>query len=304
MTTIDLDPDRLLPAEPSQRDVARRLYQGVRGLPIVSPHGHVDPLLLLENAPFDNPASLFVTPDHYVTRMLHAQGVPLDALGIPRRGGDGGVAGPRGGVADALRALGCLPWDPLPLLDRGRAGRGLRGPDPALGGRCRPALRSAGRALRASRVPPAGSLPALRGRGPGHHRRPLQRPRRPPQPRRGPLLERKGGAHLPARRPPRSVAPGLVRPPGRARTCRRRRHPALPRLPRGAGGPAPLLQGARCDRHRPRAARPRHRDAQSRARRARSSPRPCWAGRPPTSCRRSGVTCSARWPGCRATTAW
>ena len=106
MTTIDLDPDRLLPAEPSQRDVARQLYQGVRGLPIVSPHGHVDPLLLLENAPFDNPASLFVTPDHYVTRMLHAQGVPLDALGIPRRGGDGGVAGPR----EVWRAL-CQHWD-------------------------------------------------------------------------------------------------------------------------------------------------------------------------------------------------
>jgi len=106
VTTIDLDPDRLLPSEPSQRDVARRLYQGVRGLPIVSPHGHVDPLLLLENAPFDNPASLFVTPDHYVTRMLHAQGVPLDALGIPRRGGDGGVAGPR----EVWRAL-CQHWD-------------------------------------------------------------------------------------------------------------------------------------------------------------------------------------------------
>ena len=139
MTTIDLDPDRLLPAEPSQRDVARRLYEGVRGLPIVSPHGHVDPLLLLENAPFDNPAALFVTPDHYVTRMLHAQGVPLDELGIPRRGGEGGVAEPREVWRRALRALGRVPWDPLPLLDRGRAGRGLRGPDPALGGRRRPA---------------------------------------------------------------------------------------------------------------------------------------------------------------------
>ena len=106
MTTIDLDPDRLLPAEPSQRDVARRLYQEVRALPIVSPHGHVDPQLLLTDAPFDDPASLLVTPDHYVTRMLHAHGVPLDALGIPRRGGDVGVAAPR----EVWRAL-CTHWD-------------------------------------------------------------------------------------------------------------------------------------------------------------------------------------------------
>ena len=95
MTRIDLDPDRLLPAEPSQRDVARRLHREVRGLPIVSPHGHVDPRLLLDDRPFDDPAALFVTPDHYVTRMLHAHGVPLEDLGIPRREGAGPTADPR-----------------------------------------------------------------------------------------------------------------------------------------------------------------------------------------------------------------
>jgi glucuronate isomerase len=34
--------------------------------------------------PFRTPARLFVTPDHYVFRMLHSQGVPLEDLGVPR----------------------------------------------------------------------------------------------------------------------------------------------------------------------------------------------------------------------------
>jgi glucuronate isomerase len=81
---LRLDPDRLLPPEPGVRSVARRLYEAVRDLPILSPHGHVDPRLLLDNQPFADPASLLVTPDHYVTRLLHASGVPLDALGVGR----------------------------------------------------------------------------------------------------------------------------------------------------------------------------------------------------------------------------
>ena len=106
MTRIALDPDRLLPAEPSLRAVARRLYDEVRALPIISPHGHVDPLLLLEDRAFDNPAALFVGPDHYVTRLLHAQGVALADLGIPRSDGSGSVADPR----QVWRLL-CAHWD-------------------------------------------------------------------------------------------------------------------------------------------------------------------------------------------------
>jgi len=79
---LALHPDRLLPADPSVRAIARRLYDAVRQLPIVSPHGHVDPRILLDDEPFPDPASLFVTPDHYVTRLLHASGVPLDSLGV------------------------------------------------------------------------------------------------------------------------------------------------------------------------------------------------------------------------------
>ena len=79
---LELHPDRLLPADPTARAVARRLYEAVRELPIVSPHGHIDPVILRDDVPFKDPAQLFVTPDHYVTRLLHASGVPLTALGV------------------------------------------------------------------------------------------------------------------------------------------------------------------------------------------------------------------------------
>lgn len=75
-------PDRLLPADPAVRKVARRLYDKVSDLPIISPHGHVDAQLLLDDKPFPDPASLLVTSDHYLTRLLHACGVPLQALGV------------------------------------------------------------------------------------------------------------------------------------------------------------------------------------------------------------------------------
>jgi glucuronate isomerase len=77
-----MHPDRLFPAEVDQRGVARGLYQQVAALPLVCPHGHVDPRLLVDNQPFSDPASLFVTPDHYVTRLLHADGVALEDLGV------------------------------------------------------------------------------------------------------------------------------------------------------------------------------------------------------------------------------
>ena len=81
---LTLHPDRLLPPEPAERAIARDLYDAVRELPIVSPHGHVDPRLLLDDEPFPDPATLFVTRDHYVTRLLHADGVALGELGAGR----------------------------------------------------------------------------------------------------------------------------------------------------------------------------------------------------------------------------
>lgn len=89
------DPDRLFPAEPAIRDQARALYDSVRDLPILSPHGHCDPRWFAENARFPNPAELFVIPDHYVFRMLVSQGVPLSDLGVPRSDGEPVETDPR-----------------------------------------------------------------------------------------------------------------------------------------------------------------------------------------------------------------
>ena len=77
-----LHPDRLFPADPATREIARRLYQVIHQLPIVSPHGHTDARWFAENQPFPNPTSLFIVPDHYVFRMLYSQGIPLQDLGI------------------------------------------------------------------------------------------------------------------------------------------------------------------------------------------------------------------------------
>lgn len=82
-----LHEDRLFPSNATQRAIARRLYAGVRDLPIVSPHGHTDPAWFAENQPFPDPATLFVKPDHYAFRMLYSQGVPMESLGVPRKDG-------------------------------------------------------------------------------------------------------------------------------------------------------------------------------------------------------------------------
>ncbi|HJE50510.1 MAG TPA: glucuronate isomerase [Tessaracoccus flavescens] len=77
-------PDRLLPADPGTREIARELYQAVADLPIVSPHGHVPAEWLADNQPFTDPTTLLLTPDHYTNRMLHsAGGVDLEDLGVP-----------------------------------------------------------------------------------------------------------------------------------------------------------------------------------------------------------------------------
>ena len=92
MPAAHLDPDRFFAPEPGQRRVARLLYDAIAGLPIVCPHGHVDPRLLAdEQATFGTPSDLFIIPDHYVFRMLYSQGVPLEALGVPRHAQRGGA---------------------------------------------------------------------------------------------------------------------------------------------------------------------------------------------------------------------
>lgn len=82
-----LHEDRLFPADPDTRNIARRLYQLVKALPIISPHGHTDPSWFSENAPFGNPTSLLLAPDHYVYRMLYSQGIAMGDVGVGDKSG-------------------------------------------------------------------------------------------------------------------------------------------------------------------------------------------------------------------------
>jgi glucuronate isomerase len=83
---LALHEDRLFPADPTVRAIARALYTGVRGLPIISPHGHTDPAWFARNEPFGNATELLLAPDHYLFRMLYSQGVALRDLAVVPRG--------------------------------------------------------------------------------------------------------------------------------------------------------------------------------------------------------------------------
>jgi len=80
--------DRYFSPDPTQRQLARALYEQVKALPLICPHGHVDPRLLADDQyEWGTPVDLLIIPDHYVFRMLYSQGIPLEALGIPRLDG-------------------------------------------------------------------------------------------------------------------------------------------------------------------------------------------------------------------------
>lgn len=93
--TPHLHPDRLFSTNKSERNVARELYELVRALPIVSPHGHTDPKWFAENGRFEDPAALLIQPDHYLLRMLYSQGISLESLGISGGRSGQGESDPR-----------------------------------------------------------------------------------------------------------------------------------------------------------------------------------------------------------------
>jgi glucuronate isomerase len=86
---------RLFPSDTATRAVASRLYETVRDLPILSPHGHTDPAWFATDSAFPNPAALLLQPDHYIFRMLYSQGIPMESLGIPQADGSGTAVDPR-----------------------------------------------------------------------------------------------------------------------------------------------------------------------------------------------------------------
>ena len=84
---LKLNDDRLFPSDSVQRSIARELYEEIKNLRIISPHGHTDPSWFAENRSFGNPTELLLAPDHYIYRMLYSQGIALDDLAIPKRSG-------------------------------------------------------------------------------------------------------------------------------------------------------------------------------------------------------------------------
>ena len=92
---LTLHPQRLFSSCPQQRRIATALYEDVKDLPIVSPHGHTDPSWFADNEAFDNPTALLLQPDHYLLRMLHSQGIDLGSLGITASTGAPAEADPR-----------------------------------------------------------------------------------------------------------------------------------------------------------------------------------------------------------------
>jgi len=85
---ISLSPDRYFDPNPAQKKIAQQLYKSIANLPLICPHGHVDPALFsAEDYQFGTPTELLIIPDHYVFRMLYAQGIPLEALGVSRQDG-------------------------------------------------------------------------------------------------------------------------------------------------------------------------------------------------------------------------
>ncbi len=86
--TLYLPEDRYFDPDPAQKQIALDLYGQVAGLPLICPHGHVDPQVFADpDYSFGTPTDLFIIPDHYVFRMLYSQGIALERLGILARDG-------------------------------------------------------------------------------------------------------------------------------------------------------------------------------------------------------------------------
>lgn len=82
--------NRYFSTDPAQQKIALELYATVKSLPLICPHGHVDPRLFSDpDYRFGSPVDLLIIPDHYIFRMMYSQGISLESLGIPRK--DGGA---------------------------------------------------------------------------------------------------------------------------------------------------------------------------------------------------------------------
>ena len=248
-----LDEDRLFPPDDRGRDLARAIYATVRDLPIISPHGHTDPRWFADNAPFADPAALFVTPDHYVFRMLYSPGRAAGGSGRPAPRRRGRPGDPREIWRLFARALPSVPRHAVADLARPCASA----MSSASTGRCPPTPPTRiydhiDDCLARPDVPAARAVRALRHRGDRDHRKPARRPATTTQ--RSRAAAGTGGSS-----PPTAPMPWSTRTSTASRTTSTRfgeltgedtAH--LGRLPRRApraGGPS---SPHRRHRHRPR----------------------------------------------------
>lgn len=99
--------------------LAYELYQAIAHLPLICPHGHVDPRLFAEtDYQFGTPVDLLIIPDHYIFRMLYSQGITLESLGsaprwCPRRDR------PSAHLAEFCRPFLSISWHADGHLDQG-----------------------------------------------------------------------------------------------------------------------------------------------------------------------------------------
>ena len=78
LNVLNLDENRYFSANPAEREYARHLYAGVKDLPLICPHGHVDPDIFADpDYRFDSPTELLLVPDHYIFRMLYWHHKPI-----------------------------------------------------------------------------------------------------------------------------------------------------------------------------------------------------------------------------------
>ena len=245
MIPLSLNPDRLFSSDPTQRALARALYATVRDLPIVSPHGHTDPQWFADNEPFSNASALFITPDHYVFRMLYSQGLQLEDLGIARRqhAADTNVVD-----IDARTIwrtpgaeLSSFPRHADAPLARPRVPRGIRHSRAAHRGVCRPAVRPHQRLSRQTGVPSARAVRALQHRGDRDHRVATRSACASCQDSRQ-RMEGPGRDRVPSRPGRRSGVRRLRRERRLSRRDLRRRHDDMARLSRRAPRSPRLLQ--------------------------------------------------------------
>ncbi len=176
-----LDPDRLLPADPGVRRIARALLERTRSLPIISPHGHLRPRL-----PSPTTVRSATRPPSWSPGTTTCCGCSTARGCRSRRSG---VVAPRRrrprsptGAAPGARSPSTTPSSGRPRRSCGSTTRCRR--SSASPSRCRrpppmPSTTTSSSALADRRLPAPGPLRALRHRVPGHHRRRPRPPRRP-----------------------------------------------------------------------------------------------------------------------------